>query len=172
MQAYSFHAAVVVSTLRAALLDDPGANTLAFSSEDQVLAYLGNRAVRPVFTDPVCGDGRCEVPWEFPAWGPFGCRADCGRELNASRVVISVTADFAGHPSLSPRALMAGVRWNLCLEDAARRRRGEADLCWCVRSRVGRWRGDVWRGACVRLPAGVRTCTQLPCSSTHALAQV
>jgi len=83
-----------------------------------------------VFTDPACGDGRCEAPWEFPAWGPFGCRADCGRNLNTTHMLVTVTADFVGHPSLSPRVLMAGVHWNLCLDDEARRRRGEADLCW------------------------------------------
>jgi hypothetical protein len=104
----------------------------------QVLAYLGNRVVRPVWTDPVCGDGRCEAPWEFPAWGPFGCRADCGPQPNTTAVLVTVSADFLGHPSLSPRMLMAGVRWNLCLDDAARRTRGEIDICWCARACRGR----------------------------------
>lgn len=131
-QASSFQAAGVVSTLKRALLDDPTTNTLAFSSEDQVLAYLGNRAVTPVFTDPVCGDGRCEAPYEFPAWGPFGCRADCGAQPIVTNVVVSVAGDFVGHATISPRVLMEGVRWNLCRDDAARRDRGETDLCWWV----------------------------------------
>ncbi|KAI8474039.1 MAG: hypothetical protein J3K34DRAFT_383443 [Monoraphidium minutum] len=135
-QASSFQAAGVVSTLRFVLLEDPSVNTLAFSSEDQVLAYLGNRVVRPVFTDPVCGDGRCEAPWEFPAWGRFGCRADCGAQPGAARVLVAVTGDFVGHASLSPRALMEGVRWNLCLDDAERRIRGETDLCWFERDQA------------------------------------
>lgn len=119
-----------MSTLKAALLDDPASNSLTFSSEDQVLAYLGNKLVRPAFTDPVCGDGRCDAPWETPAWGPFGCAADCGAQPNLTRAVVAATADFAGHPSLSPATLREAASWNLCLEDAARRRRGEADLCW------------------------------------------
>jgi hypothetical protein len=119
-----------VATLRRALLDDPSSNSLTFSSEDQVLAYIGNRAVRPVFTDPVCGDGQCEAPWEFPAWGPFGCRADCGVQPNVTHVLVAVTGDFVGHATLSPRLLMQGVSWNLCLDDAQRRKRGETDLCW------------------------------------------
>ncbi|GBF87818.1 hypothetical protein Rsub_00529 [Raphidocelis subcapitata] len=129
-QASSFHAAEVVSTLKRELLEDPAVNTLAFASGDQVLAYLGNHVLRPIWTDPVCGDGRCEPPWEFPAWGPFGCRADCGRQPNVSPVIVAVTGNFLGHASLSPRTLMAAVRWNLCLADPARRRRGGADLCW------------------------------------------
>jgi hypothetical protein len=129
-QAASFDASRVVAALKAALLDDPSVNTVAFSSGDQVLAYLGNRVVRPAWTDPVCGDGRCEAPWEFPAWGPFGCRADCGTQAAARRVVVAVTGDFTGHASLSARTLMAAASWNLCLDDAARRARGEADLCW------------------------------------------
>lgn len=96
----------------------------------QVLAYLGNRVVRPAWTDPACGDGRCEAPWEFPAWGPFGCCPDCGQHPNTSRLLVSVSGDFVGHASLSPQALMGAVAWNLCLDDDARRRRGEADLCW------------------------------------------
>jgi hypothetical protein len=135
LQANTFHAEGVVTALKRALLDDPAQNSMAFSSEDQVLAYLGNRVVRPTWTDLVCGDGRCEAPWEFPAWGPFGCRADCGAQPNTSAVLVTVSADFLGHPSLSPRMLMAGVRWNLCLDDAARRERGETDLCWCARDR-------------------------------------
>jgi hypothetical protein len=129
-QASSFHTTEVVSTLKRALLEDPATNEFAFPSGDQVLAYLGNHVLQPIWTDPVCGDGRCEPPWEFLAWGPFGCRADCGRQPNVSRVILAVSGNFLRHASLSPRTLMAAVRWNLCLRDEARRRRGEADLCW------------------------------------------
>lgn len=129
-QAAAFGAAPAVGALRRALLDDPSRPALAFASGAQVLAYLGNRVVRPAWTDPVCGDGRCERPWEFPAWGPFGCRADCGAEPRTARVVVAATADFTGHALLGARALMAAARWNLCLDDGARRARGDADLCW------------------------------------------
>ncbi len=35
----------------------------------------GAQVLLPIWKDPVCGDGNCEWPWEFPAWGRFGCRA-------------------------------------------------------------------------------------------------
>jgi hypothetical protein len=62
-QASSFKAGDVVATLKATLLPDDGSPYVTFSSADQVLAYLGNKFVKPVFKDPVCGDGNCEVPW-------------------------------------------------------------------------------------------------------------
>jgi hypothetical protein len=137
----------------------------------------------PIWKDPVCGDGNCEWPWEFPSWGRFGCRAgpqgrvpsdcparpatgmralgtaslhaqlhhaaaphhpprpcrpccpapapaDCGLNANTTAIVVNVRADFTGHPTISARVLMNNAKWNLCLQDDARRKRGEADLCW------------------------------------------
>lgn len=40
-----------------------------------MLEYLGSKVLLPIWKDPVCGDGNCEWPWEYPAWGRFGCRA-------------------------------------------------------------------------------------------------
>ena len=51
-----------------------GGMTTTFSSNDEVLAYIGNQILTPTWVDPVCGDGNCEYPWEFPAWGRFGCK--------------------------------------------------------------------------------------------------
>ena len=51
-----------------------GGMTTTFSSNDEVLAYIGNQILKPTWVDPVCGDGNCEYPWEFPAWGRFGCK--------------------------------------------------------------------------------------------------
>ena len=48
--------------------------TATFSSGDEVLAYIGEKILTPTWVDPVCGDGNCEYPWEFPAYGPFGCQ--------------------------------------------------------------------------------------------------
>ena len=48
------------------------------------------------------------------------------------RYALQVSSNFAGHPLLAPRLLMSAARWNLCLLDAARRQRGDPDLCWCV----------------------------------------
>ncbi len=60
-------------------------------------------------------------------------RPDCGVNPNTTDIVVNVRADFTGHPSISARVLMNNAKWNLCLEDEARRKRGEADLCWWVR---------------------------------------
>ena len=51
-----------------------GGMTTTFSSNDEVLAYIGDKILTPTWVDPVCGDGNCEYPWEFPAWGRFGCK--------------------------------------------------------------------------------------------------
>ena len=176
----------------------------------QVLDYIENRLVAPFWQDPVCGDGACDEPFEFPAFGRFGCRrgaplelvtnlmsawapagacwgcqahrvgavavcwllhlmaqpaqslppvsrldglptapthaclapfpsfpfplrrADCGAAPNTTRLLVRLSSNFAGHPLLAPRVLMAAASWNLCLQDSARRRRGDADLCWCA----------------------------------------
>jgi hypothetical protein len=50
------------------------------------LAYIGETIVQPIWKDPVCGDGKCQYPWEFPAFGTFGCQADCGLEQNITQV--------------------------------------------------------------------------------------
>jgi hypothetical protein len=103
---------------------------LRVHSEDQVLAYLGNQIIQPVWKDPVCGDSKCEAPWEFPAWGPFGCQADCGLNPNTTKAIAALSADFSGHPSISPATLRGQVSWNLCLNDTLRTKRGLPPLCW------------------------------------------
>lgn len=65
-----------------------------------------------------------------PHGPPLPCRADCGAAPNTTRILVRVSSNFAGHPLLAPRVLMAAAAWNLCLLDSARRRRGDADLCW------------------------------------------
>lgn len=128
-QASAYKASGVLATLRN-LLYNNGSPSMTFQDENQVLAYLGNNILQPIWTDPICGDGSCESPWEFPAWGRFGCHADCGMQTNLTSIAVSVNADFSGHPTLNPRILMANVRWNLCLHDEERRKRGDDDLCW------------------------------------------
>ncbi|KAG2494616.1 hypothetical protein HYH03_007135 [Edaphochlamys debaryana] len=136
LQASAYKSGEVVETLKAAFMPDDGSTTMTFRSEDEVLDYLGSKVLLPIWKDPVCGDSNCEWPWEFPAWGRFGCKADCGVNTNTTSVVVNVRADFTGHPSISSRVLMNNAKWNLCLEDDARRKRGEADLCWFTDDQV------------------------------------
>eukprot|EP00960_Hanusia_phi_P067916 766728-Hanusia_phi.AAC.3 len=42
------------------------------------------------FSDPVCGDGKCEAPDEYPGFGRFGCVKDCGKYKNTSTLVINL----------------------------------------------------------------------------------
>ncbi|EFJ43954.1 hypothetical protein VOLCADRAFT_95902 [Volvox carteri f. nagariensis] len=130
LQASAYKSGEVVETLKKAFMPEDGSTTMTFRNEDEVLEYLGQKVLLPIWKDPVCGDGNCEWPWEFPSWGRFGCQADCGQNTNTTPIVVNVRADFTGHPSISSRVLMNNAKWNLCLEDEARRKRGEADLCW------------------------------------------
>lgn len=129
LQAQAFDSADVVTSLRNAL-SPGGKHTVRFRDNDEVLSYIGNTAILPIWEDPVCGDSKCEWPWEFPSFGRFGCRADCGVEMNTTKVMINVRANFAQHKTLSPTILMGSAAWNLCLEDENRQKRGEADICW------------------------------------------
>jgi len=79
--------------------------------------------VGDIWTDPVCGDGTCEAPFEYPSYGRFGCRADCmslqerylSLGFNVSTMQIDLYYDFAHKKgSLSSTALMEQTSWNLC----------------------------------------------------------
>ncbi|KAK3271907.1 hypothetical protein CYMTET_19766 [Cymbomonas tetramitiformis] len=43
-----------------------------------------------IWQEPFCGDGYCEGPAEFPAFGRFGCREDCGVEPAISSVLVYI----------------------------------------------------------------------------------
>lgn len=131
LQASAYQSGEVVKTLKQAFMPEGATgSTVTFQSEAEVLDYIGNQVLAPIWKDPVCGDGKCEWPWEFPAWGPFGCKADCGSNTNTTKIVVNVQADFTGNPAISPNVLMNNAKWNLCLVDSIRRQQGEADLCW------------------------------------------
>ena len=44
---------------------------------EEVYDWLSD-LVADLWVDPLCGDGICEEPFEFPMYGRFGCSADCG----------------------------------------------------------------------------------------------
>uniref|UniRef100_A0A061REY9 Polycystin cation channel family n=3 Tax=Tetraselmis sp. GSL018 TaxID=582737 RepID=A0A061REY9_9CHLO len=134
LQASAYKSGDVVRTLKEVMMprDDDG-NLLSkatFKDQNAVLGHLWNNILEPTWKDPVCGDQKCEYPWEFPAYGRFGCKADCGMQQNLTRILVVVQHDFTGHPTANPRVLMAAAKWNMCLRDESRRARGEADLCW------------------------------------------
>lgn len=52
-------------------MDADGGMTTTFASNDEVLAYIGDKILTPTWVDPVCGDGNCEYPWEISSLGSF-----------------------------------------------------------------------------------------------------
>jgi hypothetical protein len=86
-------------------------------------------AVEPIWQSTVCGDGDCNEPYEFPSYGRFGCRPDCGVAKNLSLVLIQVKADFRDDYA-SPVALMGAASWNLCQRNEAAKVAGFPDICW------------------------------------------
>lgn len=54
---------------------------MTFANEKEVLAYIGQYLLLPTWKDPVCGDSTCEYPWEFPAFGRFGCEVRLGKDV-------------------------------------------------------------------------------------------
>lgn len=47
--------------------------TSTFQSSNQVLSYIKEKFIQPMWVDPTCGDGFCD-PSEYPAFGRFGCK--------------------------------------------------------------------------------------------------
>jgi hypothetical protein len=58
--------------------------------ERHVEGWFG-RLVEEVWSIRRCGDGVCDAPWEFAAFGPHGCRADCGVVPTAALRTVTVT---------------------------------------------------------------------------------
>lgn len=70
-----------------------------YQSKQDVYDWMRN-LLGTVWKDPVCGDGLCEVPFEYPSYGRFGCRADCGRlteKFNLTKLQLDIYYNF-DHP--------------------------------------------------------------------------
>jgi len=65
--------------------------------------------VQTVWKDPYCGDGRCDDPLEFPAFGNLGCAVDCGTFANVTTIRVVMSTNFHSE------ADRAASSWNLCL---------------------------------------------------------
>ena len=88
--------------------------------------------VSSIWTMQRCGDGKCDLPYEFKGYGTLGCQSDCGLELDLHPVVVVLQADFRWSTLGSDQArnLASSVRWNLCKADSERKDAGLDDLCW------------------------------------------
>ena len=87
-----------------------------------------------------CGDGQCDSPFEFPAYGDKGCETDCG--LHTVQVgplypiLVLLKGDFSNSAlgRGNAESLASTVTWNLCLRDENRREAGLEDVCWYEKS--------------------------------------
>ncbi|KAK3266249.1 hypothetical protein CYMTET_25113 [Cymbomonas tetramitiformis] len=48
-----------------------------------------------VWEDPKCGNGVCEHPFEFPSFGRFGCKFDCGEEPSVTAITMYIQVMLA-----------------------------------------------------------------------------
>jgi len=76
--------------------DGEGA-TGKLGSQDDFYSWLSGIVGR-AYQNPVCGDGRCQAPLEFPGFGRFGCPADCGNYPNTT----TLTIDFSNFQTSKP----------------------------------------------------------------------
>ncbi|CAI7836287.1 unnamed protein product [Closterium sp. NIES-54] len=72
-----------------------------------------------VWKDPPCGNRVCERPLEFPAFGRFGCEADCGVLPALRPLTLRLSSAFASLEYAQASS------WNLCPQ-------GLPSLCWSV----------------------------------------
>lgn len=85
-----------------------------------------------IWTFQTCGDGVCDVPFEYPAFSRLGCQIDCGLAPELFDTLVVLTGDFAKTELGAGGAvdLQSSVSWNLCWSQEARREAGLEDECW------------------------------------------
>ncbi|CAI7737974.1 unnamed protein product [Closterium sp. NIES-54] len=88
-----------------------------FAGATDLYSWLNSSIIEKFWQDPPCGDGLCDQPLEFPAFGRFGCEADCGTFPNLTAVSIHFTTSFSSGEAL------AASSWNLCMQSPI-------SLCW------------------------------------------
>ena len=92
--------------------------------------WLTEHMAEPLWTEAPCRDSVCQAPYEFPAFGRFGCKADCGMATNLITLVIHIQSRFGNSLSISGLELMSQTSWNLCHQDPGRFANDLPDLCW------------------------------------------
>ncbi|CAI5990860.1 unnamed protein product [Closterium sp. NIES-64] len=76
--------------------------------------------LQSLWADPTCGTGLCERPFQYPAFGRFGCEADCGIFPNLTSVVIRLSSQLDTQQAADESS------WNLCMVNPV-------SLCWYAR---------------------------------------
>ena len=136
VQSDVFNAFHVVSSVRQAFVphDEDGLPLQRMNEPTEILDWLVDAAF-PVWVNEVCGDGVCNAPVEYAAYGRFGCRPDCGVESKLTTMLLQVRADFRDD-LYSPLALMSAASWNLCRRDEEASKAGYPDVCWWEEDRT------------------------------------
>mmetsp|Transcript_40849 Transcript_40849/g.83567 ORF Transcript_40849/g.83567 Transcript_40849/m.83567 type:complete len:1272 (-) Transcript_40849:1118-4933(-) len=111
----------IESTMLNSVIGSLDTETFALKSTDEFYEWFGSELVDRVFRDPICGDGICEQPHEFPSVGRFGCQLDCGLFLQSTSISIKLetfpmwTKLAQGQWDLSKvkRRVTPQFKWNL-----------------------------------------------------------
>ncbi|CAI5517575.1 unnamed protein product [Closterium sp. Naga37s-1] len=84
------------------------------------LPPLSPPPLQKLWRDPTCGSGTCDRPFQYPAFGRFGCEADCGIFPNLTSVVIRLSSQLDTQQAADESS------WNLCMVNPV-------SLCWYAR---------------------------------------
>jgi hypothetical protein len=72
-----------------------GPGTSGFlASERDVYDWMDGSLFSSAFSDPLCGDGVCDSPDEYPGFGRFGCAKDCGTYTHTTTMTIDLKDIF------------------------------------------------------------------------------
>ncbi|CAI5516020.1 unnamed protein product, partial [Closterium sp. Naga37s-1] len=88
-----------------------------FNGPDDFYSWLNTSIVQSLWTDPACGTGSCDRPFQYPAFGRFGCEADCGIFPNLTSIVIRLSSQLDTQQAADESS------WNLCMVNPV-------SLCW------------------------------------------
>lgn len=84
--------------------------------------------VNTAWAPRVCGDRRCDPPEEHPAFGRFGCLADCGAAAGVSAVLVRVRYDFSDLGAAAVSVAQRRARADRFLQLVVPRKRGWSHL--------------------------------------------
>eukprot|EP00271_Cylindrocystis_brebissonii_P009571 TRINITY_DN2455_c0_g1_i1.p1 TRINITY_DN2455_c0_g1~~TRINITY_DN2455_c0_g1_i1.p1 ORF type:complete len:1223 (-),score=139.73 TRINITY_DN2455_c0_g1_i1:88-3756(-) len=74
-----------------------------------LLGWINSSIIQTIWANPPCGDGVCATPAEYPSFGRFGCRADCGVLANLTSISVILSNEF------STEVARASSSWNLVM---------------------------------------------------------
>ncbi|CAI5512458.1 unnamed protein product [Closterium sp. Naga37s-1] len=83
--------------------------TNTFAGTDDFYQWLNNSIIQTLWADFTCGDGTCNRPFQYPAFGRFGCQADCGTFPNLTSVVVHLSSQLHTQQAAEQSS------WNLCM---------------------------------------------------------